>query len=64
MKWITKNYRGDEQIWYSGDVIEDIISVCIKNEIINNNNMKDNFVNTIENSLALKIMQIIENEDK
>lgn len=64
MKWITKNYRGDEQIWYSGDVIEDIISVCIKNEIISNDNIGNSFVNTIENSLALKIMQIIENEDK
>lgn len=28
MKWVTTNYKGDEQIWYSGDLIEKIKELC------------------------------------
>lgn len=24
MKWITKDYKGNEQIWYSGDILKEI----------------------------------------
>lgn len=28
MKWITKNYKGKKQVWYSGDVIDKIVLEC------------------------------------
>lgn len=31
MKWITKDYKGNEQIWYSGDVIRKIENMILKN---------------------------------
>ena len=24
MKWVTKDYKGNPQVWYSGDVVEKI----------------------------------------
>ena len=33
MKWVTTDYKGNEQIWYSGDVIQKIMSACIKMEL-------------------------------
>jgi len=30
MKWVTTNYKGDEQIWYSGDVIRRIKEKILK----------------------------------
>ena len=28
MKWVTKNYRGQEQVWYSADLINQIKEIC------------------------------------
>ena len=31
MKWVRKDYKGNPQVWYSGDVIEKIKNMIIKN---------------------------------
>ena len=64
MKWVTTNYKGDEQIWYSGDVIESIMSACIKNGIVNHYDARGILIAQTANPLASKIMRIIESEDK
>ena len=28
MKWITTDYKGNQQVWYSGDVIEKILKIA------------------------------------
>ena len=28
MKWVTTDYKGNPQVWYTGDVIEKIIKLC------------------------------------
>lgn len=48
MKWVMTNYKGDEQIWYSGDVIEKI-KESLQGEY---------------SSTALKVLKIIESEEK
>ena len=48
MKWCTKDYKGDECVWYSKDVIEKIKYIC-----------KRMPYNSIE-----KILKIIEEEDE
>ena len=64
MKWVTTDYKGNEQIWYSGDVIQKIMSACIKNGIINHYDAKGNLIAQTGNSLAAKIMRIVESEEK
>lgn len=64
MKWIKTDYKGNEQIWYSDDVIQSIMSACIKNGIINHYDAKGNLIAQTGNPLATKIMKIIESEDK
>lgn len=64
MKWIKTDYKGNEQIWYSDDVIQSIMSTCIKNGIVNHYDAKGNLIAQTGNPLAAKIIKIIESEDK
>lgn len=64
MKWVTTDYKGNEQIWYSDDVIQNIMSACIKNGIVNHYDAKGNLIAQTGNPLTAKIMKIIESEDK
>lgn len=50
MKWITQNYKGEEQIWYSNDVILKIKLLC-------------QCINLDSINLSKEILEIIENED-
>lgn len=50
--WITTDYKGDKQVWYSADVIEKIVDMC---HDINGLGAK---------TLAEEILKIIESEDK
>lgn len=43
MKWVTTNYKGDEQIWYSGDVIR-----RIKEEILKHCNLECKRGNSVD----------------
>lgn len=62
-KWVLDTFEG-KKVWYSGDVIESIMSACIKNGIINHYDAKGNLIAQTGNPLAAKIMKIIESEDK
>lgn len=64
MKWIKTDYKGNEQIWYSDDVIQSIMSTCVKNGIVNHYDAEGNLIAQTGNPLAAKIMKIIESEDK
>lgn len=64
MKWVKADYKGNEQIWYSDDVIQSIMSACIKNGIVNHYDAKGNLIAQTGNPLAAKIIKIIESEDK
>ena len=63
MKWVKTDYKGNEQIWYSDDVIQSIMNTCIKNGIVNHYDAKGNLIAQTGNPLATKIMKIIESED-
>lgn len=56
MKWITQNYKGEEQVWYSEDVMQKIREKCEEyhQQFCCN-------VNTYQ--FATDILQIIESED-
>lgn len=60
MKWVKTDYKGNEQIWYSDDVIQSIISACVKNGIVNHYDAKGNIIAQTGNPLTAKIMKIIE----
>ena len=32
MKWVRKDYKGEEQVWYSGDLIDRIVSFIQHND--------------------------------
>lgn len=54
MKWVTKNYRGEEKIWYSAQVINKINELV--QETINKRPHSDNTV-------FYNILQIIKEAD-
>lgn len=60
MKWVKTDYKGNEQIWYSDDVIQSIMNACIKNGIVNHYDAKGNIIAQTGNPLTAKIMKIIE----
>ena len=60
MKWVKTDYKGNEQIWYSDDVIQSIISACVKNGIVNHYDARGNIIAQTGNPLTAKIMKIIE----
>lgn len=60
MKWVKTDYKGNEQIWYSDDVIQSIMSACVKNGIVNHYDAKGNIIAQTGNPLTAKIMKIIE----
>ena len=64
MKWVKTDYKGNEQIWYSDDVIQSIMSTCVKNGIVKHYDAKGNLIAQTGNPLAAKIMKIIESENK
>lgn len=61
-KWVLDTYQG-KKIWYSDDVIQSIMSACVKNGIVNHYDAKGNLIAQTGNPLAAKIMKIIESED-
>ena len=63
MKWKTENHKGEEQIWYSGDVIELIKQTCYNFGLIHHTNNFGQIIASEANPLATKIIRIIENED-
>lgn len=63
MKWINKDYKGEEQIWYSGDVIEKIKQTCYNFGLIHHKNAFGQVIAAEANPLAAKIIRIIESED-
>ena len=63
MKWVKTDYKGNEQIWYSDDVIQNIMRKKKKNGIVNHYDAKGNLIAQTGNPLAAKIMKIIESED-
>lgn len=60
MKWVKTDYKGNEQIWYSDDVIQSIMSACVKNGIVNHYDAKGNIIAQTGNPLTAKIIKIIE----
>ena len=65
MKWNTTNYKGDEVVWYSGDVIEKIKELCsfyVSNPFTRYSE-KDTFSQGREHC-ACQVLDIIEREDK
>lgn len=60
MKWVKTDYKDNEQIWYSDDVIQSIMSACVKNGIVNHYDAKGNIIAQTGNPLTAKIMKIIE----
>lgn len=64
MKWITKDYKGNEQVWYSQDVIKNIMHTCVEFGIINHYDKRGKILAQTANPLSAKIMRIIESEEK
>jgi len=62
MKWIKQDIYGNEQIWYSGDVIEKIKEECLNNALL----YHQYGVTPVGmvNPVIQRIYQIIESEDK
>lgn len=54
MKWVTKDYKGNEQIWYSGIVIDRIKQIV--QEAIKKRPHSDN-------SILEKVLKIIQETD-
>lgn len=62
MKWVKKDIHGNEQTWYSGDVIEKIKKECLNNALLYH---PCGFTSVgIVNPVIQRIYQIIESEDK
>lgn len=60
MKWIKKDCYGNEQVWYSGDVIEEIKSICNQNGLIEHRNKNGVLIAQEGNPITAKILRVIE----
>ena len=63
MKWITTDYKGNPQVWYSGDVIEKIMRACKESGLIEHRDYFGALIAHTANPLAAKIIRIIEGEE-
>lgn len=59
MKWVKKDVFGNEQVWYSGDVIEKIL------EVANDHSCEfcDDLGGCADGCIPAEIRRIIESED-
>lgn len=61
MKWVTKDYKGNQKVWYSGDVIDE----CIKavKYIQTAAKTYEPFVNRMIIEKCKEILKAVESED-
>ena len=59
MKWITKDCYGDQQVWYSGDVIEKILQVASDHSC----EFCDDLGGCADGCIPVEIRRIIAEED-
>lgn len=48
MKWVTKGYQGNKQVWYSADVIEKIYKLAKECNYLDDREAISNILNIIE----------------
>lgn len=65
MKWTKQDYKGNEQVWYSGDVIEKIKETCKTFGLISYHDKQGKLIAQTGNPVTAMILRIIEeSEDK
>lgn len=63
VKWTTSDYKGNPQIWYSGDVIKQIKETCKTFGLISYHNKQGKLIAQTNNPVAAKILRIIEESE-
>lgn len=62
MKWVKQDYKGNEQIWYSADFVEQIRQTCYDSGLLRVRNALGKTIGVEPNPLAGKIIRLIESE--